>query len=549
MERFRREVQVMAQTRHPNVLQIIDYGSLSIQRGEGEVPIEYLVMEYVPGSSLRDTMSDEGFYPEEDRMEEWLDKYFMPLLEGVQALHEQGIVHRDLKPENVLLAGAIPKIADFGLARSCLLKPITQSMHILGTPPYMAQEQFMDLKRSDERADVYALGKILYEAAAGRTKPERIPFKQAGLNKPEGAFYQQLDRIIRMATAEDKNDRLASVAALKQALDGARSISHGPFPTAFPEPVKRFAGIGYQRKKAWLAGSAALLLAVGLVVVTLVREPDGERRAAPATTVSPAAPPKEQGLPAVIEAPPTSLKRELLGNDEAVLKLVPGGTSAYPGNFEDLRGKSIRLEPFYMDATSVTNHQFVQFPNAVADRVKVENGVVREGENIWLLLGEVAAGYEPIVFTGERFHVKTAHHAACPVLRVTAYGASAYAGYYGRRLPALAEWYHALAAGMGEADNEASYRAEANLPIPSPVMVYKPNRFGIRGLNANIGEWGTIKPAAPDELNGGQMQHVILGGIPKADRKEPVPAPVRRYPWEAFDKVGFRCVMDIEAKQ
>ena len=84
-------------------------------------------MEYIPGATLRFTMSEEGFDPEHDLIASWLVDYFLPLLEGVQAIHDQDIIHRDLKPENVLMDGAMPKIADFGLACSIRMKPVTQS--------------------------------------------------------------------------------------------------------------------------------------------------------------------------------------------------------------------------------------------------------------------------------------------------------------------------------------------------------------------------------------------------------------------------------------
>lgn len=67
---------------------------------------------------------------------------------------------------------------------------------MMGTPQYMAVEQFMDLKRTDFGGDIYSLGKILYEAASGKMGPDQIPFKQAWLKDPEGHLYQGLDRII-----------------------------------------------------------------------------------------------------------------------------------------------------------------------------------------------------------------------------------------------------------------------------------------------------------------------------------------------------------------
>ncbi len=118
VQRFRREVQAMAQIRHPNILQVFDYDTITVKKCDQDTSIEYIAMEYIPGGSLRDTMSEEGFYPEEDLIKGWVRRYFFPVLTGVMALHDSGIVHRDLKPENILMDQDTPKIADFGLARS-----------------------------------------------------------------------------------------------------------------------------------------------------------------------------------------------------------------------------------------------------------------------------------------------------------------------------------------------------------------------------------------------------------------------------------------------
>jgi class 3 adenylate cyclase/tRNA A-37 threonylcarbamoyl transferase component Bud32 len=214
-QRFRREVEAMAPIRHPNVLQIFDYDSTTIKKGDQEIPIEYIVMEFIPGNTLRTTMSEEGFYPDEAVTRSWILDYFLPVLGGVQAIHQVGIVHRDLKPENILLDGNTPKIADFGLARSDRLRSVTQSVDSKGTPPYMSPEQFSDFKRVDERTDVYALGKILYEAIDGKMTPKTtLPFQCATLEKAETLFFQRLDQIVCDSTAEDKTERLESVEKL-----------------------------------------------------------------------------------------------------------------------------------------------------------------------------------------------------------------------------------------------------------------------------------------------------------------------------------------------
>jgi formylglycine-generating enzyme required for sulfatase activity len=199
-----------------------------------------------------------------------------------------------------------------------------------------------------------------------------------------------------------------------------------------------------------------------------------------------------------------------------------------------------------MDETPVTNYQYVDFLNKNLSSVTVSNGVVKGDGDIWLLLGEVSRGYEPIVFRDGKFDLTLAHHAACPVLRVTAYGASAYARFYGRRLPTVSEWLRAMTVGARRQETgQGFFITEKNLPIPSPVLEYKPNAYGIRGLNANIGEWGLRAPSDPTTEGRARIEFEILGGMPGelAEKKE-IAAPIRRHPWEAFERVGFRCVQD-----
>ncbi|MGB5616285.1 MAG: protein kinase [Desulfobacterales bacterium] len=98
LDRLHREVQTMAQVRHPNILQIYDFGTLQTRKENKVVPVQYIVMEYVPGNTLRFTMSEEGFADEPDLLRDWLETYYLPVLDGVAAIHQNGIVHRDMKP-------------------------------------------------------------------------------------------------------------------------------------------------------------------------------------------------------------------------------------------------------------------------------------------------------------------------------------------------------------------------------------------------------------------------------------------------------------------
>lgn len=557
LDRFHREVQVMAQIVHPNILQIFDQGSASVRAGEEDLAIEYIVMEYVPGATLRDTMSEEGFYPEEDRTREWLTAYFLPLLAGMEALHERGIVHRDLKPENVLLSGSTPKIADFGLARSCIAKPITRSAHVMGTPPYMPQEQFMDLRRTDHRADIYALGKILYEALEGKMGPDQMPFKQARLKSPQEPFFQQLDALIQLTTREDKKDRLSSIEEFSRSIRsllGTVKVPQEPPPIGSTSGIP--AGKGYQQLVKWIAAGGVLffIAVVGFFLVherTVERVPSSPPISAPGGAGTPETELEGKQLvekkPAQVPQKP-ALPTTVTGTDEAVLKFIAGGEMTLPENVASGRPRQLTVESLYMDMGPVTNHQYVEFLNQMLAKIKVESGLVKSEGEIWMMLGEVKPGYEPIEFRDGRFHLRAAHHAACPVLHVTGYGASAYAKYYGRRLPTDVEWYYAIEKGGSPAKpGSPSFESQRALPIPTPVMAYQSNSLGIRGLNANIGEWGVSHPDSASAKEGEKVEYVILGEIFKEKIEQSVlPAPLPRHPWEAFDKVGFRCVREVD---
>ena len=156
-ERFLREAQALAGLRHPNIVQVHDFGEL------GGLP--YFAMEYVEGGSLAQRLAGTPLPPREAAA------LAATLAEAVEAAHRSGIVHRDLKPANVLLTDAgTPKIGDFGLARRLDGGPgATLTGTALGTPSYMAPEQARGQARAIGPAvDVYALGAILYELLTGR---------------------------------------------------------------------------------------------------------------------------------------------------------------------------------------------------------------------------------------------------------------------------------------------------------------------------------------------------------------------------------------------
>ncbi len=536
LKRFRQEVLTMVQIRHPNVLQLYDYETAEVRVGDEVKEIEYIVLEYVPGMTLRDTMREGGFYPDEEEMAAWIKRYFLPVIDGVKAIHKAGIFHRDIKPENVLLDGDIPKIADFGLARSCRMESVTCSLEIKGTPAYMAPEQFVDFKRSDQRTDIYSLGKILYEAVSGKMPKNAVPFKQMALKQAGTPFFEAIDAIVRKATAERPENRYGSVEEFQAAVrDALTRVKRGMARVAKGSEV-------IVKRPPWLWPSVAVL-AVAAVVAALLwyshyfGEHGPKRATAPQVQIM-----MPKGVPPKVAAP-----------DGVTLLLVPGGNFTIPAGPEGKGGQRVSLNSFYMDETPVTNHQYVNFLNSVADTIEVKEGAVRSlSGKILLYLGEVVEGYEPIVYQGGSFQVKSSAHSACPVVRVTAYGADAYARYYGRRLPTRAEWIYAAAEGRDPSVTAArggSLFPKAffeKIKLPYPVMLFEPNRFGLKGMNETLGCW-VLDTLSSGQDGSGAARYAIMGGFEKGDHiAGAVPVPVHRQPWEAFEEVGFRCVKDVE---
>lgn len=549
LARFRREVQAMAQIRHPNIIQVHDYGSVTVKKGTDEIPIEYIAMEYIPGGSLRSTMSEEGFYPDEAVTRDWLSSSFLPVLDGVQAIHQQGIVHRDLKPENVLLDGNIPKVADFGLARSCRLKPVTRTVDIKGTTPYMSPEQFFDFGKVDEQADIYSLGKMIHEAVCGRISKGTQPFKKACLTNPDTPFFQKLNLIIQDATAEAKEKRISSVQNLKVKL--LELIEDTSIRTdSYEQIVKR----NKRKQKAGLM-IVGIILSLAVAVLVVYHFVSEHKKSQTVVLFSDSPPqavsPGDKGVPVstVPNEQATSLPKKIEGKNSTSFRMIPGGKITLAKKSQEGAQETLTLEPFYLNETPVTNQQYVDFLNQVLSSIRLENGHIIHEDKTWLRLGEVVRGYKPIVFREGQFHIKEAMHAACPVIRVTGYGARAYADHFGMQLPTDAQWLLAVMHSTTDAEIQqipSSVGTERlQLPIPSPVMLYKPNKYGIRGLNRNLGEWGL--PVKDEGSKTEESEYVVLGGLKDYSQTNAInPSVIRRNPEKSYADVGFRTVLSAK---
>jgi len=221
--RFIQEARSAARLAHPNVVNVYDQGQ------DGETA--YLVMEYLPGITLRDLLQEHKVLTTVQAMD-----IMEAILGGLAAAHKNGIVHRDLKPENVLLAddGRI-KIGDFGLARAATANTATGNA-LLGTIAYLSPE-LVTRGVADTRSDIYAVGIMLYEMLAGE-QPFRgeqafqIAHQHANDTVPTPSTKNprvpaELDELVLWATARDPEQRPRDARAMLEQLHETEALLLG----------------------------------------------------------------------------------------------------------------------------------------------------------------------------------------------------------------------------------------------------------------------------------------------------------------------------------
>lgn len=270
-ERFLQEARLAASLSHPNLVAVYDAGE------DEETGRPFLVMELVEGESIRDWMAARGPRPPAQAA-----SVVRQAAEGLHQAHSKGIIHRDVKPGNLMLSpGGEIKITDFGIARPGA-SDLTRTGQLLGTPHYMAPEQVTG-ETVDARADVFALGVVLYELLTGE-KPfsgdtlTAVSYRLINTDPPPASALrpsvpEDLERIVRKALAKDPAERYASAEALarelaafeatagesQEARQPAAADSASPGQTMMLEP----SGSGSPRGD----GGRILVAAAGTVVI------------------------------------------------------------------------------------------------------------------------------------------------------------------------------------------------------------------------------------------------------------------------------------------
>ncbi len=277
LRRFAHEADILGRLQHPGIAHIYEAGVADVSDGGGSAGrLPYFAMEFIQGDSLL-------AYARARKLDVAHRLTLVArICDAVHHAHQKGVIHRDLKPANIIVnAAGQPKILDFGIARVTDADVQATTVHtdasqIVGTLPYMSPEQVAGQRdRLDTRADVYALGVILYELLAGRTPHDlggksivqaaRIiteePPRPLGL--VNRAYRGDLSTIVAKAMEKDPEQRYASVSDL--AADVRRFLRREPIAAHPPSAIYQLSRFA-QRNKT-LVGAAAAVLVV-LVAAT-----------------------------------------------------------------------------------------------------------------------------------------------------------------------------------------------------------------------------------------------------------------------------------------
>ena len=304
LERFKREAQAAGSLHHTNIVAVYEFGE--------DDAYAWIAMELVEGRPLRQHLR-EGWRPDLSRLPQVLEQ----LLEALDYSHSRGVVHRDVKPGNVLVSDmGIAKMSDFGIAR-IERSDMTQQGEVLGTPYYMAPEQY-EGAQTDERTDIYSAGVIVYEVLTGRRPFEGQggPLMHQILKSPpppastfEPRLPVTIDMVLARALAKKPENRFRGA---REFLDALKNAFPGEAPGATQSMTRT--GLGN------LGAIRRALASADPQGVTSTTPPAAAPEAPPAAT-----PPPAPATPAPSPAPARTIRRPsvlFVDDEERVLNAL-----------------------------------------------------------------------------------------------------------------------------------------------------------------------------------------------------------------------------------
>lgn len=261
-ERFLREIRILQQLAHPNILPLLDSGTIELMPG---LDLPWHAMPLAREETLRARLTREGALPVETAL-----GFIRDLCAALSHAHGQGVIHRDIKPENILLVDGHAVLADFGIARAITVaggETLSTTGIVVGTPAYMSPEQSTGARQLDGRSDLYSLGVVLYETLAGHPPfsamtPQAVSARHQFETPPPIAIVRPglppgvnrlLDRLLTKVPADRYQSAAEVLAAAEHAADA---------PTA------------KAKHRTWY-GVLAGVMAIGLVVARIATSSSG----------------------------------------------------------------------------------------------------------------------------------------------------------------------------------------------------------------------------------------------------------------------------------
>ena len=530
-ERFKREAKAMAQLRHNGIVAVYDSG----QTAEG---LHYFVMEYVDGTDVHQLVKERGRLEPSEAL-----RIAGAVCEALAYAHSQGIIHRDIKPANIVLdARGTVKIADFGLAKSSVPGSTGNTSHgvSVGTPDFMAPECFQGGGHVDHRADIYAVGVMLYQMLTGKIPRGRFDppcFAVKGLDK-------RLDRIVDKALQHEPGRRYSSAAEMQA--DIARITPTSP-PTAA-------AGQTIAAPDARSVGTPLLVAGVlAVIVIALVVWAPWKTSAGTSSDSLPQNP-AGSGLSTPANAVAAVTKDAPFVNTLGQEFVPVPGTAVLFSRWE----------------TRVKDYEAFAKVNTV-DRSwktqrKEQSDVARESDHPvagvgwdeanafckWLTEKETAAGK---LRDGARYRLPTDEEWSRAVGLASEVGATPKerTGYDGVDFP----WGTGFPPPDGTAGNYADSAFHEQFPsaqwvegyadgyaTTAPVGSFPPNKYGLHDLGGNVWEW------CEDLYEPGSGERVMRGGSWVTYGRNSMASAFRLHAEPgSHSGAGFRCVLAMPASK
>lgn len=528
LKRFEREAKALARLTHPNIVKVLDYGEYAGK--------PYLVMPYLPGGTLKQKLGKQIPWQEAIQI-------LTPILDALGYAHDQNMVHRDVKPSNILLTeNGQPMLTDFGIAKVLDLEEtqeLTATSAAVGTPEYMSPEQATS-RTVDHRADIYALGVILYEMITGRKPfiadtPMAVVIKHAteALPRPK-QFVPDLsggvEKVLLKALAKNPADRYQTMAEMGASLE---KLVNASAKKSVGREVEIRSGLYHPRQwgfKSILIKSAYLLCLAGLIgtVLFLFSIDSGENHqtglAVMPTRIMAIFSPTIEFMSSVTSIHftetvepritptntetlvPTALPTEIIDAEGIKMVLVPAGefTMGSDTKLEQQPISQVFVDTFYIDAFEVSNRAYKDC---------VEANVCQKPKD--------TSSYTHLNYFGKPefdFH---------PVIHIDWNMANTYCEWRGARLPTEAEWEKA-ARGVdgrhfpwGETVNCGQANYKNDFPTfcvgdTAPIGSYENGQspYGVYDMAGNVAEWVAdwYQSYPGNEAKFSREERVVRGG-------------------------------------